>query len=622
MDIEKLTRFEPDKIPRLLAMHPQWICWKSKPKDNGKVDKIPINPVSLRPAKTNDRATWTTFKTAVTSARKNGLGLGFVFSETDDLIGVDLDDCFEGGKPKPWAIDIVDGLESYSEITPSGAGLHVIVKGKLTGKRRRKGQVEVYSTGRFFTVTGERLGDVNYILNHQSGVDAFYLKHFGEEPQPKPEPVPERTPLPTQNYDAILDGLKIIPLFQRLFAGDIGSYESQSEADLALCSICAKRTHDPQLIDSIFRQSGLYRDKWDEQRGAQTYGEITIEKALAGAPTLPVSNASKETSETITIKTIGELMTTEFPQVVDIISGGILPEGGGLILAGESEAGKSMLSMEISLHLAMARQLFDGRLLVPKKRRILVLQVENPEPQIKQRLKRMLNGLNISVEALSDRIFFADPQTIYDLMQPKCVASIAEIVRQCSADVLVADPLSSFHYLEENDNSRMRTALDNITHISRETGCAAIVIHHYGKPQQGRDDAYRLRGASSIKDWADSVISVTQKKHEDKQLVELRFDKVRHGPKPKPILLERNENFISMVTEEEMMISAKEVRDILIHELGGEAETKFQLIKALRDGYDCCENTAKKAIHRAEDLEYIAIRKGKGRSKKVVPFRA
>ena len=71
-----------------------------------------------------------------------------------------------------------------------------------------------------------------------------------------------------------------------------------------------------------------------------------------------------------------------------------------------------------------------------------------------------------------------------------------------------------------------------------------------------------------------------------------------------------------------MMISAKEVRDILIHELGGEAETKFQLIKALRDGYDCCENTAKKAIHRAEDLEYIAIRKGKGRSKKVVPFRA
>ena len=308
--------------------------------------------------------------------------------------------------------------------------------------------------------------------------------------------------------------------------------------------------------------------------------------------------------------------------MIDIISGGILPEGGGLILAGESEAGKSMLSMEISLHLAMGRQVFEGRLLVPKQRRILVLQVENPEPQVQQRLTRMLDGLGTSVDDLGDSIAFADPQTNYDLMQPECVANIAEIVRQCSADVIVADPLSSFHYLEENDNSRMRTALDNITHISRETGCAAIVIHHYGKPQQGRDDSYRLRGASSIKDWADSVISVTRKKHEDKQLVELRFDKVRHGPKPKPILLERNANFISMVTEEEMMISPKEVRDILIHELGGEAETKFQLIKALRDGYDCCENTAKKAIHRAEDLEYIAIRKGKGRSKKVVPFRA
>ena len=90
MDVEKLTRFEPDKIPRLLAMHPQWICWKPREKSNGKIDKIPIDPQTMRAAKTNDRATWLDFKTAVASARKNRFGLGFVFSKADDLVGVDL----------------------------------------------------------------------------------------------------------------------------------------------------------------------------------------------------------------------------------------------------------------------------------------------------------------------------------------------------------------------------------------------------------------------------------------------------------------------------------------------------------------------------------------------------
>jgi len=69
MDVEKLIRFEPGKIPRLLTMHKQWICWKPKPKDNGKVDKIPINARTLKAAKTNDSETWCDFKTATTSAR-------------------------------------------------------------------------------------------------------------------------------------------------------------------------------------------------------------------------------------------------------------------------------------------------------------------------------------------------------------------------------------------------------------------------------------------------------------------------------------------------------------------------------------------------------------------------
>ena len=72
--------------------------------------------------------------------------------------------------------------------------------------------------------------------------------------------------------------------FDALMQGDITGYGSQSEADIALCSVIAFWTQDPTVIDAIFRQSQLYRDKWDEQHRTDgaTYGEMTIEKALSG----------------------------------------------------------------------------------------------------------------------------------------------------------------------------------------------------------------------------------------------------------------------------------------------------------------------------------------------------
>lgn len=72
--------------------------------------------------------------------------------------------------------------------------------------------------------------------------------------------------------------------FKRLFSGDAAGYESASEADLALCNLLAFWVgRDTGRIDGLFRQSGLYRDKWDEQRGERTYGEETIRRAIASA---------------------------------------------------------------------------------------------------------------------------------------------------------------------------------------------------------------------------------------------------------------------------------------------------------------------------------------------------
>ena len=83
-------------------------------------------------------------------------GIGFVFCSADPYTGVDLDKCRnpETGDIDPWAREIMDALGGYQEVSPSGAGIHVIVEGKLPEGRNRRGNIEAYSQERFFTVTG------------------------------------------------------------------------------------------------------------------------------------------------------------------------------------------------------------------------------------------------------------------------------------------------------------------------------------------------------------------------------------------------------------------------------------------------------------------------------------
>ena len=64
----------------------------------------------------------------------------------------------------------------------------------------------------------------------------------------------------------------------------------------------------------------------------------------------------------------------------------------------------------------------------------------------------------------------------------------------------------------------MRSVLNQVTYISRLTGAAAIVVHHFGKPVADRDESYRFRGAMSIKDWCDTLITITGKAHEHRRI--------------------------------------------------------------------------------------------------------
>ncbi len=146
-----------DNIPEEMRQYGHWLVWKLERRD-GKETKIPYIAGGVGRASATDSRTWRTFEEAV-EALKTGRynGIGFVFSSGDPFAGVDLDKCRDPktGALEEWAAAIVQELGGYAEASPSGTGIHIITRGKAPNRKR--GQVEAYSSERYFTMTGRAL---------------------------------------------------------------------------------------------------------------------------------------------------------------------------------------------------------------------------------------------------------------------------------------------------------------------------------------------------------------------------------------------------------------------------------------------------------------------------------
>ncbi|WP_145430637.1 phage/plasmid primase, P4 family [Staphylococcus haemolyticus] len=274
----------PDELKRLN----NWCVWKFE-KRNGKRTKIPFNAETGEFAKSNDKSTWSSYETAVNAEGVDGIGFFF----EPPYLGVDIDDIDDdlhrfkqGDKLDNIVSEFNEAFKSYTEVSPSGNGLHIIVKGKIPGSRRRKGNIEMYDSGRFFTMTGKSIGKYKDVTEVSKQVfKTIYDKYLPDNTVQYPT---------TNNYQQNIHNLSEIDVINEIYKSkqaklfdDLmkGNYEpyytSHSEADMALANIlafwCAK---DYSQMDSIFRQSNLYRDKWDEKRKNSTYGEQTLFKAI------------------------------------------------------------------------------------------------------------------------------------------------------------------------------------------------------------------------------------------------------------------------------------------------------------------------------------------------------
>jgi primase-polymerase (primpol)-like protein len=267
-------------VPRELRESRRAVVWKREVRD-GRPTKVPYVPQRpTRRAAVDDPATWGSFTDALFAVEAGFAdGVGIVLG--DGLVGVDLDHCRDqSGVINPFAMTIVQAITSYTEVSPSGTGVHVLARGALPPGGRRKGCVEMYERARYFTITGVHVqGTPETIEQRTAALAALHARLF-RQPEDRPAPRPSGPRRVDPDDAALLEralGARNGVKFAALWRGDWSGYPSQSEADLALCSTLSFWTDgDPGRVDRLFRRSGLYRPKWERD----DYRERTIATAI------------------------------------------------------------------------------------------------------------------------------------------------------------------------------------------------------------------------------------------------------------------------------------------------------------------------------------------------------
>jgi len=175
--VKKINNYA--NIPGQLKQWAQWVAWGIK----GEPPKAPYNPTSLlsgfpQPTKAGVRETWGTFQSALQCVSKGlARGIGYEF-DGQALYGVDLDSVLDGaGILIPQAREIVENLVSYTEISPSGKGLHILVNAydvSITRHRRKGGFLEIYNDLRYFMCLGDIPAGVNTLHHLGAGRNIPY----------------------------------------------------------------------------------------------------------------------------------------------------------------------------------------------------------------------------------------------------------------------------------------------------------------------------------------------------------------------------------------------------------------------------------------------------------------
>lgn len=507
------TKLTLERLPGEVKEERSWVLWRLEER-GGEPTKAPYQ-ANHRRAKSTDPNTWTTFENAVEAFENDDFfdGVGFVFHPDNPYCGADIDDVTED-QARRW----IDRFDSYTERSPSGNGFHIICKA-VVPKGTNRDEGELYSSGRFFTMTGHVVREAP-VREAQGAAEEFYkfLRRGDEEPTERTST--GRSTLTDAEVVRLAENAKNGDEFSLVYRGG-GQFKSGSERDLSLASRLAFWTQDAAQIERIMRGSGCVREKWDKHR---TYLRDTIEKALSNvsetytppgekvgdndgkAPKEGTANARPRFERIDLGEPIESGIEPPEMLVPDVLYAGSVH---GIYSAGGT--GKTFFS------LWLVKQV------IQQDMPVILLDQENSVRIMSERLRDL--GMNAE-EVRRNLHYIPSPRMPLSEGAP---AEFEQLLDEVKPALVVFDSWINFLAsagLDENSSVDIAAWAEAYPQRARIRGIACLILDHI--PKEGNT----ARGSGRKLDYVDAMFELTKSQHFDRETVgriDLRLKKDREG---------------------------------------------------------------------------------------------
>lgn len=515
-------------LPPTLQEKGLFCCWKMELRDD-KPTKVPYNPRTGGKAQSTNPDTFAPLQVAErANSGYNGLGVGIFGS----LGAIDIDHCIDdNGNLSDIARDIMQTMNAYTELSPSGSGLRILFRAEnfQFDKQRyfihnRNIGVEVYIAGctnKYVTVTGDALTPGVDLQERSAEVSAILERYMQRSPDST-----------THDAGSTLDDMELIQQirrsktgadFERLWSKN-HTYKSDSEADLALCNMLAWWTScDAQRMDRLFRQSGLFRPKWDRRQSGTTYGAITIQKAIENCdggynPEEYRKPAAPEQKRTLEIVSASDV-PYEPPRW---LIAPFFQKGKGTLIQGDPGSGKTAFMCAVAAHVSTGKPLLGMAITDPGN--VLILSVEDDLPVLRGRIEA--NGGDLS------KCHFVKNAAGLTITSPEIEGAISEY----NAKMVIFDPFQAFlgSSVDMFRANETRPALATLFEMCERNDCACAIIAHMGKSGGDKSAVNRSLGSVDIPAAMRSVLHLVKNPDNEDERIMVHV-KCSNAPKGRSI---------------------------------------------------------------------------------------
>ncbi len=478
-----------DKIPQTLKDKKRWLCWSGGARD-GKETKIPYTPGTTSLGSSTNPKTWREFSTAIADVEKGRRdGIGYVLG--DGVVGVELDNVRNPstGELTPQAKAIITALNSYTEISPSRRGIHILCWSSetLPGRAIDPAGSGVYSEARYFTMTGNHLeGTPLTIEDRTAEFQALYEQTTGTAPpttlhSPADELSAEERAMwqsrLVHKSDGTTDRSASLFAFGGYLKRDghppsiVASKLKQLDHALGLHKYAAR--HDDReytrIVDKHFALQGAFRRDDAAARANQPTGPTTEEGAPDENAAATSPPAATTTDGELPMVSVARLMAEPKEKIPWLVEGR-LPAGGFSLLAGRPKAGKSTLVRCLAIAVARGNPWLGFS---TRQGAVFYLAFEEKRDEVRSHFM----ALGTQPEDPIEIFFGPSPQDGFTRLQRTAERKLPALI--------IVDPLLKLVRLKDsNDYAEVSNALEPLLTLARQTGAHLLAVHHLGKIEQ------------------------------------------------------------------------------------------------------------------------------------------